>query len=48
MTSKLRFVVAPIVAIVVLYYGVACVSWATSWFLDPMWNAPVEEDPQVP
>ena len=39
----LRWIGALLGAIAVLYIGGACVEMTTGVFLDPMWDAPIEE-----
>ena len=39
----LRWLGALVGAILILYLGGACVELVTGDFLDPMWDAPIEE-----
>ena len=43
MRTAVRWVGALVGAILVLYIGGTCVEVTTGVFLDPMWNAPLEE-----
>ena len=44
----MRWVGAFIGAVLLLAVGGACVQYATSFFLDPMWNAPLPEEQEAP
>lgn len=39
----LRWLVASLAALFVLYFGMLCVSKLSGYFLDSMWDAPLEE-----
>jgi len=43
-----RWLGALLGAILIVLVGGACVNVATGFFLDPMWNAPYDDDPLAP
>ena len=48
MPRPLRWLFALVAAAMVVWFGALCVHWGTSWFLDPFYDAPVEDDPRLP
>lgn len=42
----LRWSAAALAALFIVFWGARCVDVASGWFLDPLWNAPLEEVPE--
>ena len=44
MKAVARWIGALVGALAILYFGGACVEFASGFFLDPMWDAPIEQE----